>query len=163
MKLHGCLTKLVSSAIIFSVIFSTLPARADCYTIDNAPLDAECVVMPFGSARGVWFRLDKADALRKMKLESVELKRQISLYEKQVEELESSSEKYAAAYSSQVEATKSMESINAALVSAAAESKRAEAAAKEKLSVWYRSPALWFGGGVVLTVSAGIVGILLSK
>lgn len=49
--------------------FSLLSFQAfACDTIESARLDSECVAMPYGQQPGVWFRLDRAEALRQAAL-----------------------------------------------------------------------------------------------
>lgn len=156
MKLRSC-----STSLGFSLLVSLLPAlaRAECFPIEKAPLDADCVVMPYGQQRGVWFRLDKAEEFRQLKLAEPELKRQIALYESTRATLAASALDYKAAYGKQVEVTTATLEINEKLVSEARRSREAAAEAADETDAWYRSPFLWFGAGAV----AALGGVILLK
>ena len=121
--------------------------HAECYTIEEAPLDAECVVMRYGDARGVWLREDAAVRLRDATAERDELRVQVDAYTRvdarraaQVVLLESAARDYRVALHEQRSATD-------AALEQAAESDRDAARAR----AWWRHPAIWFGIGVVST------------
>lgn len=129
-------------------------AHAECYTIDKAPLDAECVVMTHGSVQGVWLRLDKADELRKLKLESAELELRLDKQDKLIATLEDQSQLLHRAVDTQGLVVTDLKKENELLVrqknDAVADARDARASA----DAWYRSPWLWFGVGVFVTGAA---------
>lgn len=109
--------------------------------------------MPRGELRGVWFRLDRADVLRRAELQRDEYALQIEAYDTiekirddQIRYIKASSDVYREAAIEASKATKSAE--------------KAYASERKRARAWHRQPILWFGVGVV---SAVVTTIGLSK
>jgi hypothetical protein len=125
-------------------------AGAECFDAESAPVGADCVVMDRDETRGVWFALPLASSLRISHLKVPELEKQIA----KLEEAEMAQRDQVALYVRAAEEQKKIVSVidgqNQLLTSRA---HRAE----EELDAWYRSPWLWFGAGVALTITTGVV------
>jgi len=155
--------RFVSLVTLLVFTLGALPASAKCYEISEAPLDADCVVMSHGSQRGVWFRLDKADELRKLKLKQPELELQVFELEKIVTLRTQQVKELSQAMDSQSSALATMKVTNNLLVKQKNQTDRDLKAEIEKRQAWYRSPYLWFGVGVATTLAAGAGLVYLVK
>jgi len=135
-----------------------VPIRAyACETEATARPDSECVVMQRGGIRGVWFRLDVADELRRMKLEFPELRIQT---EKQSEVLalrESQVIYLRQALDAHEKALAEVKSANEILSRDAARARQERDEAKAELGAWYRSPILWTAIGSGATLGGGFL------
>jgi hypothetical protein len=113
--------------------------------------------MPLDGRQGVWFDLETADGLRKLKLEYPELKKTLKDYQR----LEALGAFQAMRYREAWELTRGvvtdLQSSQAVYVRQAREAREARDAAREELGVWYRSPILWTGAGVTLTLGVGVL------
>src|SRR5690606_29515722 len=143
--------KLISAGIIGAVLFVQSNANAQCVTVESAPLDADCVVMPFGDQRGVWFRLDKADELRRARLEAVELRTLTEKLERLATLRGDQLELYRLASAERQLSLKSALDVNERLTAVARRAREERDAAVASADAWYRSPFLWFGAGAVAT------------
>ena len=152
-------SRIVATITLVAFVAAPLPAHAKCYTIEKAPLDADCVIMPFGSTRGVWFRLSKAEELRKLTLIVPELKLQIGEYEKTLALRDSQVSDLRGALDAQKKAGDLLKKSNAVLVRDANRAKREREEAEAALNAWYRSPFLWTGVGALLAILVGGVAI----
>lgn len=126
-----------------------------CETEATATPASDCVVMKRGETRGVWFELKRADELRRGWAELPELRLQIDSY-RSLEQIRSAQlEAYREASEARNQVIQDLGTTNEILVRDAsrARSERDEALASR--DAWYRSPFLWVGVGVVLTVAAG--------
>lgn len=155
--------RLVSFIVLLAFVTSTTPALAKCWDISDAPLDADCVVMPYGEQRGVWFSLDRADEIRRMKLKQPELELQISELEKITELRDQQVKKLTQANEAQVRATDELKGVNVLLVKEKNQAERNLEKEIAKRKAWYRSPYFWFGTGVVTTLLAGAGLVYLVK
>ena len=140
--------------IAFALTFA-VPAGAKCYPIDKAPLDADCVVMPHGSQRGVWFRLDKADELRRLNLIIPELRGQVGRYEELMKLRDSQLTDLRGALGAHKRAGELLKTTNATLVKDARRARDERDKAQAALGAWYRSPFLWFGVGTLVSIVVG--------
>lgn len=141
-------------AAVCSVFVSPSVARA-CDTLATATLESDCVVMDRAGRKGVWFSLDTADKLRKLKLEVPELRLQILNYEKTLEIKNFQISSYLetiALKDSVIQTSKASMDTFARQARLAQEGERL---ALNELHAWYRSPALWAAVGA--TVVTGIV------
>ena len=135
---------------ILALVVFLLPLRAAaCETEVNATPSSECVVMKRGEERGVWFRLDVADELRRFKLEVPELRNQVALLQRQAVLRTAQVEELKLALGLRVEVANELTKINAKLVEDARR-------AREEGSSWTRSPFLWLGVGSLATFGVGL-------
>jgi len=105
--------------------------------------------MPRGEARGVWFDLATADALRRFRLEVPELRLQIASLERAAEV----QTERVALYRESTELRASAVAQSETQLEA---SLRREHQLRAELSAWYRSPALWFAVGILVASGAAI-------
>lgn len=137
---------------------TALPAPAlACETVETARLDSECVVMPRGELRGVWFRLDKADELRRASLELAETRQQVTWYQKLSDIRDEQTVAYTQALDERRAALQAVQKVNELLVSDARQAREERDKAKAELGKWYRSPFLWVSVGVAVTLAGGAV------
>jgi len=148
--LPGVLLILVCSLIALS-------ANAECKTVAEARLDDDCVVMQFGEQSGVWFRLDKAEMLRKAWTELPELRLQASKYGVLLQQRDAQLSLYREAAREYKGVIRDLKEVNKYLVTETREAREERNKARAALNAWYRSPFLWFGSGVVVTVITGLV------
>jgi hypothetical protein len=146
----------LKTLLVLGFMLVSFNASAECFTLANAPLDADCVVMPHGTTRGVWFRLDKASELRQLALEAPELRLQASKALEAVKLRDGQVVLYLGAIDAQRQAVESLKVANVLLVRQANDARGAALKAQDELSAWYRSPVLWFGVGVISSVVAGV-------
>lgn len=143
-------TILPSLMLLLALVFSGSPASAECFTLLDAPLDAECVVMPFGDQRGVWLRLDVADEVRRERLELAELRIQNDALTEIANRRNQQVELLRAAVTEHQTAT------DAAVVDAG-KSRVERDRLEREMKRWYRHPALWFGGGVMVSITSAVL------
>lgn len=124
-----------------------------CETEATAKPDSECVVMPRGQARGVWFTLDVANTLRKEHELLPELQLQLKSYAElnQIRDQQVAGLKEADALRKDV--SQKLLDTTAALARDAERARQERDKAKDELDAWYRSPFLWTGVGVLATVA----------
>ena len=137
--------------LALAVLLVGAPARAECFTLATAPLDADCVVMAHGETRGVWFRLDKADELRKLSLEAPELRLQVA---KQDDALRLRDEQVGLFRESIAIQRTVAEQLKVEAETLVRTARRANADATEaraERDAWYRSPYLWFAAGAIVS------------
>lgn len=107
------------------------------------------MVYTLNGVRGVWFRLDEADGIRRLRLEVPELRLQ-------VQTLEQMAEVQAERVTALREATRLRAEATAQATTQLEASLSREAQLRSEVNAWYRSPALWFAVGVVVTAAAGV-------
>ncbi|MGW8177450.1 MAG: hypothetical protein ACWGQW_01420 [bacterium] len=116
-------------------------------TADEATPESTCVVMAREGVRGVWFSLAEAEAIRRMRLELPELRLQVQ----RLEQLTAVQGERVTLY------RESMRLRAEALTTAQQQLEQAlerEARLRDRLGAWYRSPALWFAVGSLVTTVA---------
>lgn len=135
--------------LFLAVLASSANARADCVETSEATAQSTCVVYTLNGVRGVWFRLDVADEVRRIRLEVPELRLQVTRLTGIDEVQTARVEMYREAATERREALTLAEAqIDAGL--------RREHALREEVTAWYRAPALWFAIGVVVTAGSGV-------
>ena len=139
------------------------PASAECVTVLEARLDSDCVVMEYGEQRGVWFRLDKADELRRAYVLVPELRLQIDAYQEALELRDSQVDDLRGSIQAHKDVQTTLERSNALLTSRALEAERARDEVLRKQRAWYRSPFFWFGTGVLTTVGIGVAASIVAS
>lgn len=136
------------------------PASAECVTVLEARLDSDCIVMQYGSQRGVWFRLDKADALRRAYVIAPELQLQLDAYQEAMDLRDGQLSDLRSSIQAHKEIQATLKRNSALLTSRALEAERVRDEALKKQRSWHRSPFLWFGTGVLATVGIGVAASL---
>jgi hypothetical protein len=151
---RSCFLTLVCSAVIGFAVGA--PAVRACDTAVSARPDSECVVLDRQGAKGVWFQLATADALRTAHRLVPELQLQLEKYSeldtKRADEVEALrgalTLRQAAGEALKLEVEKTTKE--------ARESQEEAAAAREDLDRWWRSPIVWLSVGVLAGALAGI-------
>jgi hypothetical protein len=137
--------------ICFAVLACSAPALAQegCATEAESTATSTCVVMRRGEARGVWFSLEVADALRREHLEVPELRLQVERFEA----LDGISTERISLYQ---ESLRLRAEALALAQTQLEEALEREARARAEAGAWYREPVLWFALGVVLAGAAAV-------
>ncbi len=143
------------SLLILATAFAPSAAAA-CDTEATAGPDSECVVTRRGAVQGVWFELGVANQLRLDSEAVEELHLQLDLYEVLEAEREEQVGILRAAADASAEATSICET---AWEGEVQQRERREARSGQ----WFRSPIVWFAGGVVLGFAGATVGIVAAN
>lgn len=126
-----------------------------CETEATATPDSECVVTPRASVRGIWFRLDIADGLRKDHAVLPELQLQLKSYVDLAATREAQLLAIRQADALRVDISDKLQQTNEALARDATRAREERDAVKASFNAWYRSPFLWTGVGVLTTLAIG--------
>jgi hypothetical protein len=111
--------------------------------------------MKHGEQRGVWFRLNKADELRRASGELGEARKQLGWYDRLDKVRDGQVVAYTSALDERRAALVAVQEVNSVLVRDARRARGERDAAKAELGRWYRSPVLWVTVGIVATLVAG--------
>jgi len=147
--------KWLASLVILAYSTALVPSAAACETFDLRTPSSTCVVMPLDGRQGVWFDLATADGLRKLKLEVPELRTLVKDYERSQALYRHQSESYRQAWELTSGVISDLQKSQRIYVQTAREAREERDAAVEEMGAWYRSPILWAGSGVVVTLSVG--------
>jgi len=148
MKWLACFLTLVYSAAIARPVLG-------CDVYDKRTPDSSCVVMKVDGRQGAWFDLKTADGIRLLKLEYPQLKQAIKDYERLQALRDYQVKQYQDAWALSLDISNSLLDEQAVYVKQARLARQARDDAVAELNAWYRSPVLWAGGGVVITLGVG--------
>ncbi len=154
--------RLLTFFLVVACSLATLPTLA-CETEATAKPDSDCVVQARAQIRGVWFRLDKAEELRKAYDEIPELRLQINTYDQLIKIRDVQLAGYREASAARKSVSADLQAANTVLSRDAARARKERDEAIASRDAWYRSPFLWTGVGVVLTVATGATAVFLLK
>ena len=146
--------KLLAFSLILACSASARPALG-CETFDARTSESTCVVMPLDERKGVWFDLETADGLRKLKLEVPELRALVKDYERSRKLYKFQAERYREAWALSSGVVSDLHASQLLHVRAAREAREERDAARAETGAWYRSPILWAGAGVTVTLGVG--------
>lgn len=144
--------------LICLVILACNCAPAVAFACDNsseATPDSACVVLDREGVKGVWFRLDRADELRRVHLEVPELRLQIKGLEQRGAARDFQLKNYREVVQLKQQSIDKAMANMGAFAKQAREAREGEQDAMDALHAWYRSPVLWAGIGAGIVV--GIV------
>lgn len=136
----------------FNVKIAT--ASPGCVTADESTPESTCIVYELNGVRGVWFALETADALRRLRLELPELRFQISHFGSIFELQEERIDFYRQANAVHTETIQTLHG-------QVDEGVQREEDLRKKINAWWRSPALWLSIGILIT-SIAYVAIVTS-
>ena len=126
-----------------------------CDVYSSRTPDSTCVVMELDERSGVWFDLETADGLRKLKLEYPELKKLLKDYKRSESLGKFQAERYREAWTLTRGVVADLQKSQRLYVRQAREAREARNAAIQERNVWYRSPVLWTGVGMTFTLGVG--------
>lgn len=141
----------ILTALAFVLALSADPGvvQAECVQASEATSDSTCVVYALNGRRGVWLSLEEAERQRRIRLEVPELRLQVERFTQmdgaQQERISALRESTRLRQQATEQATTQLEA-----------SLNREAQLRSEVNAWYRSPALWFAVGVVVTAAAGV-------
>jgi len=151
---RSCFLTLVCSSFVVLAVSS--PVARACDTAASARPDSECVVLDRQGAKGVWFQLATADALRVSHRLIPELRLQLEKYSemdaKHTEEVEA----LRGALALRQAASDALKLELEASAKEAREAQETAAAAQQELDRWWRSPIIWLSVGALAGALAGI-------
>ncbi len=139
----------LASSICSLLILVPSLARGECFEQASAPAQADCVVMPRGEMRGVWFSLEAAIKLQQSHLKLPEMEALVS----QLEEVNTLKGEELELYKGVIA---EHEQVKSSLEVQATDLARRLTRAEMARDAWHRSPWLWLGIGVGATLAAGV-------